>query len=34
MQENIASSPVFSNGTLYLRSYDALYAIRESGKTE
>ncbi len=28
MEEEIASSPVISNGTLYLRSYDALYAIR------
>jgi outer membrane protein assembly factor BamB len=28
MGENITASPVISNGTLYLRTFDALYAIR------
>ena len=28
--ETIASSPAISNGTIYLRSYQALYAIRSS----
>jgi outer membrane protein assembly factor BamB len=28
MEEDISASPVISNGTLYIRSFDALYAIR------
>jgi outer membrane protein assembly factor BamB len=28
MGEQIASSPAIANGTLYLRTFDALYAIR------
>ena len=30
INETIASSPAISNGTIYLRSYQALYAIRNS----
>jgi outer membrane protein assembly factor BamB len=29
MEEDISASPVISNGTLYIRSFDALYAIRD-----
>jgi outer membrane protein assembly factor BamB len=32
--ENMSSSPIISNGTMYLRTFDALYAVREKGKTE
>ncbi|MCC7085472.1 MAG: PQQ-binding-like beta-propeller repeat protein [Pirellulales bacterium] len=32
MQESISASPAASNGTLYLRTFDALYAIRDSNK--
>ena len=28
VEEDISASPVISNKTLYLRSYDALYAIK------
>jgi hypothetical protein len=28
MGEQISASPAVANGTLYLRSFDALYAIR------
>jgi hypothetical protein len=28
LKESLTASPVFANGTLYLRTYDALYAIR------
>ncbi len=34
MGEDIASSPIVSNGTLYLRTYNALYAIRATGSAE
>jgi outer membrane protein assembly factor BamB len=27
--EDMASSPVISNGTIYLRTFDTLWAIRE-----
>jgi outer membrane protein assembly factor BamB len=30
MEEDISASPVISNGTLYLRTFNALYAIREN----
>jgi outer membrane protein assembly factor BamB len=33
MDEEIASSAIIANGTLFLRTYDALYAIRD-GKSE
>ncbi|MCZ6796123.1 MAG: pyrrolo-quinoline quinone, partial [Planctomycetota bacterium] len=29
MDEPITASPLISGGTLYLRTFDALYAIRE-----
>ena len=29
MGESISSSPIVANGTLYLRSYEALWAIRK-----
>lgn len=29
MEEEISASPVISNGVLYLRTFDALYAVRE-----
>jgi outer membrane protein assembly factor BamB len=32
--ENMSSSPIISNGTMYLRTFDALYAVRQKGKTE
>lgn len=31
--EQLAASPVVSNGTIYLRSYNALWAIRDGAKT-
>jgi outer membrane protein assembly factor BamB len=34
MGEDIASSPIISGGTLYIRTYDALYAIRAQGNAE
>ncbi len=34
MEESITSSPIVANGTLYLRTYNALYAIREAGIAE
>jgi hypothetical protein len=34
MGEDISASPVISGGTLYLRTFDALYAIREGAKSE
>ena len=30
MGEDISSSPIVSNGTMYLRTFDALYAIRNN----
>ena len=30
MQESISASPVFANGRLYVRTFDALYAIGKS----
>jgi outer membrane protein assembly factor BamB len=32
--EDTSSSPIISNGTMYIRTFDALYAIREQGKAE
>ena len=32
MGEFMTSSPVISNGTLYLRTFEGLYAIREGAK--
>jgi outer membrane protein assembly factor BamB len=32
MEESITASPLISNGTLYLRSFEALYAIRQMDK--
>jgi hypothetical protein len=28
LQESLTASPLIANGTLYLRTYEALYAIR------
>jgi outer membrane protein assembly factor BamB len=32
MGEDISASPIVANGTLYLRTFDALYAIRDMEK--